>query len=129
MTTDTNMREAIKPCPWCGATELAFRDGSTYRWGVAECSACGASAGETRREYPDTGAWHADAIAAWNRRTDTRAAALDAGVFAIAVTRAVTFEEAARYLDGLHAQAKGWHNYHQFAANGVRALAAKTTEG
>ena len=57
------------PCPFCGRVGLDFEDGSTYRWGIASCGGCGASAGEVRREYPDQGNWHVDAIAEWNRRT------------------------------------------------------------
>ncbi len=59
----------IKPCPFCGGTSgLSFTDGSTYRWGYAYCSDCGASAGEVRREYPDEGKWHQEAINQWNIR-------------------------------------------------------------
>ena len=58
----------IAPCPWCGTQELNFVDGVTYKWGLAECSSCGANCGETRREYPDVGAWHEKAIIAWNTR-------------------------------------------------------------
>lgn len=58
------------PCPFCGYSgPLDFQDGSTHRWGVAYCAECGASAGETRREYPDVGEWHAKAVAQWNTRT------------------------------------------------------------
>lgn len=42
--------------------------------------------------------------------------------------RASVLEEAAQYLDGLQAEQKGRCNYYAFAANGVRALAAKTQE-
>lgn len=59
----------LLPCPFCGYSgPLDFRDGSTHRWGVAYCAECGASAGETRREYPDVGEWHAKAVAQWNTR-------------------------------------------------------------
>ena len=57
------------PCPFCGVTGLCFADGSTYRWGIASCGNCGATAGETRREYPDKGEWHKEAIEQWNQRT------------------------------------------------------------
>lgn len=57
------------PCPFCGNSGLDFYEGSTYRWGIASCSGCGASCGEIRREYPDKGEWHKEAIAEWNRRT------------------------------------------------------------
>jgi Lar family restriction alleviation protein len=58
-----------KPCPFCGKAEgLSFYDGDTYRWGIACCNSCGASAGETRREYPDEGKWHEEAVKQWNVR-------------------------------------------------------------
>ena len=63
------MSEEIKPCPFCGHVGLSFEDGRTYRWGVASCDGCGASAGEIRRTYPDNGEWHKEAIAQWNKRT------------------------------------------------------------
>ena len=59
------------PCPFCGHVGLDFADGSTYRWGVASCGGCGASCGEIRREYPDKGGWHDEAIAEWNKRAPT----------------------------------------------------------
>ena len=65
----TTLQEAL-PCPFCGSSEgLDYRDGSTHRWGVASCVSCGASAGETRREYPDVGEWHYAAMTQWNTRT------------------------------------------------------------
>jgi hypothetical protein len=57
------------PCPFCGHVGLDFADGETYRWGVANCGGCGASCGDIRREYPDLGEWHTEAIAEWNRRS------------------------------------------------------------
>jgi hypothetical protein len=57
------------PCPFCGHIGLDFSDGETYRWGVASCGGCGASCGDVRREYPDLGEWHTEAIAEWNRRS------------------------------------------------------------
>ena len=69
MADDTNkLSEEIAACPFCGYVGLGFADGSTHRWGIASCNGCGATAGETRREYPDTGAWHAAAIKEWNTR-------------------------------------------------------------
>jgi len=64
----------IKPCPFCGHVGLHFIDGSTYRWGLASCGACGATAGEVRRNYPDDGNWHAEAIREWNTRAQAPAA-------------------------------------------------------
>jgi hypothetical protein len=57
------------PCPFCGHIGLDFSDGETYRWGIASCGGCGASCGDVRREYPDQGEWHTEAIAEWNRRS------------------------------------------------------------
>lgn len=62
------MTEQLKPCPFCGHTGLQFESGSTYRWGIASCAGCGATCGEVRRNYPDDGKWHAEAIEEWNRR-------------------------------------------------------------
>lgn len=63
------MATELKPCPFCGHVGLDFDEGSTFRWGIASCAACGATCGEVRRTYPDDGKWHAEAIEAWNRRT------------------------------------------------------------
>ena len=57
------------PCPFCGHIGLDFADKETYRWGVASCGGCGASCGDVRREYPDKGEWHTEAIAEWNKRS------------------------------------------------------------
>ena len=59
------------PCPFCGHIGLDFADGETYRWGVASCGGCGASCGDVRREYPDKGEWHTEAIAEWNKQSPT----------------------------------------------------------
>lgn len=65
----TTLQEAL-PCPFCGSSEgLDYRDGSTHRWGIASCVSCGASSGETRREYPDVGEWHYAAMKQWNTRS------------------------------------------------------------
>ncbi len=58
----------IEPCPFCGHVGLDFSEGSTYRWGEACCSGCGATCGEVRREYADKGEWHQEAIRQWNTR-------------------------------------------------------------
>jgi hypothetical protein len=36
--------------------------------GVASCDGCGATPGETSREYQDESKWHDEAIKAWNTR-------------------------------------------------------------
>lgn len=65
------------PCPFCGHVGLDFAEGSTFRWIVASCEGCGASLAETRIQTLGEGTkdeWmaeaKADAIAAWNRRSD-----------------------------------------------------------
>lgn len=65
------------PCPFCGHVGLDFAEGSTFRWIVASCGGCGASLDETRIQTLGEGTkdeWmaeaKADAIAAWNRRSD-----------------------------------------------------------
>jgi hypothetical protein len=80
MTNQTPLPHAVEllPCPFCGRVGLTFEEGSTYRWGIASCEWCGATAGETRRAYPDDGKWHADAIAAWNKRATPAQAAPEA---------------------------------------------------
>ena len=71
------MTDEIKACPFCGHVGLHFRDGDTNRWGEAYCFGCGASAGDTRRKYPDEGTWHAEAIKQWNTRAAPPAPAVE----------------------------------------------------
>lgn len=40
----------VPPCPFCGGVKVSVREGSTFRWIVASCDECGASAGEVRRD-------------------------------------------------------------------------------
>jgi len=63
------------PCPFCGNAGLQFREGSTFRWLIAECAKCGATQGETRIQTIGEGTpaeWVAqskkDAIEVWNTR-------------------------------------------------------------
>lgn len=72
------MTDQLKPCPFCGHVGLDFKEGSTFRWLVAECAGCGASRGETRIQTMGQGTkeeWMAaaqeDAIRDWNRRAAT----------------------------------------------------------
>jgi Lar family restriction alleviation protein len=65
----------LKPCPFCGSTKVDIVDGSTFRWAAAECSECGARAGEVRIPSYDKGTYEAriekarqDAIEEWNTR-------------------------------------------------------------
>jgi len=65
----------VKPCPFCGTTYIHVVDGSGYRWRVAECTNCGARAGEVRvirhegytAIQQETAAW-IDAMKEWNER-------------------------------------------------------------
>ena len=63
------------PCPFCGNTGLTFQEGSTFRWLMYSCSACGMGS-EVRVQTlgPGTPAeWleqaKRDAVEEWNRRT------------------------------------------------------------
>ncbi len=65
----------VRPCPFCGSTNIGVVEGSTFRWVFACCGSCGAQAGEVRVQTmgpgtPDEWAKQArtDAMAEWNRR-------------------------------------------------------------
>lgn len=69
------MAEEVKPCPFCGRIGVTVREGSTFRWRVAECNYCGAQCGEIRAQTAGKGAredWEktaqTEAIKEWNRR-------------------------------------------------------------
>ncbi len=114
MNDDTSMRDEFEAWAISMALSVATLDRFTqYPKGTYEDS----------RVHASWQGWQA----AWNRRTDTRAAALDAGVFAIAVTRAVTFEEAARVCEARYDECLDRESMR--CAEEIRALAAKTTEG
>jgi Lar family restriction alleviation protein len=55
------------PCPFCGCDRISARQGSTYRWVIAECDECGAQIGDVRRSSLKKN----DDVAfeEWNRRT------------------------------------------------------------
>lgn len=61
---------AIKPCPFCGVTDVGFHEGSTFRWVFAHCKNCGAQAPEVRRDTltSDEDADLSEALEEWNRR-------------------------------------------------------------
>jgi hypothetical protein len=63
------------PCPFCGEKSITIREGSTFRWMLAECLACGATCGEVRVQTCGNGApadWRkrgeGAVIAEWNKR-------------------------------------------------------------
>ena len=63
------------PCPFCGATGITIREGSTFRWLLGECNGCGATCGEVRVQTCGEGIpadWrkHGEdaVIAEWNKR-------------------------------------------------------------
>ena len=72
----TTKDPAIAPCPFCGYVGLEFREGSTFRWLIADCGgSCGCSLGETRIQTLGEGTkeeWMAQAqsnvIEVWNTR-------------------------------------------------------------
>ena len=68
------------PCPFCGHVGLEFREGSSFRWLLAECGSCGASCGETRIQTTGNGnplewadAAKTDAVKQWNERAPATA--------------------------------------------------------
>lgn len=68
-------------CPFCGHVGLVFGEGSTFRWLVASCGGCSASAGETRIQtlgepsYQERVANAKErAILEWNTRTPPKEA-------------------------------------------------------
>lgn len=64
------------PCPFCGHVGLEFKEGSTFRWIIAECGGCGASRGETRIQTFGEGTrdeWMADVQADAIQECNTRA--------------------------------------------------------
>jgi hypothetical protein len=121
---------------------LDFSDGETYRWGVASCGGCGASCGDVRREYPDQGEWHAEAIAEWNRRSP---AAPDLQAELDATNRQVeilsdALAESRRQVDAMVALARAdernrtwtqehWTDYERSIAAAEREACAKTKAG
>ena len=61
------------PCPFCGDTDIAVVEGSTFRWRQVECNNCGARCGETRvRTIPPIDADENErfAIEEWNKRAN-----------------------------------------------------------
>lgn len=56
------------PCPFCGETDVSIREGSTFRWVVAECNHCGAMCGEVRVLPLATDDAYERAMREWNTR-------------------------------------------------------------
>lgn len=70
------MTITIKPCPFCGVTDVEVSEGTSFRWRRAVCRHCGAQAGEVRVQTLGGGTreeWEQqaerDAIEEWNKRT------------------------------------------------------------
>lgn len=65
----------VRPCPFCGADDVAVIAGDTFRWRLARCNCCGAQAGDVRIQTAGSGThaeWEARAVVAamaeWNKR-------------------------------------------------------------
>lgn len=73
------------PCPFCGGTDIAIMDGSTFRWVFAACQDCGGSCGEVRVQTTgkprDEALIEAGqrAIAEWNTRSNMQSDRLAEG--------------------------------------------------
>ena len=66
------MSSDTKPCPFCGATGIIFKETDTEKWGAAYCPQCGAAGTDVRTGYnmePDA-PWHKDALEEWNKRAE-----------------------------------------------------------
>ena len=67
--------QEIKPCPFCGCKDVIVGEGTTFRWRVATCDACGASCGEVRHNTTAHDQEQAElesrerALRSWNERT------------------------------------------------------------
>lgn len=66
------MSEELKPCPFCGGTDIAISvdENQGNKWGSAVCYSCSAVGPEVRtgyETYPEA-SWRAEAAAEWNRR-------------------------------------------------------------
>ena len=67
----------LLPCPFCGSSDIAFQEGSTFRWIEAMCQNCGATCGETRATTlgePDEEMDKRLAATEWNRRASPASA-------------------------------------------------------
>lgn len=65
----------IKPCPFCGATNISVIEGDTFRWRLARCNECEAQAPMVRIQTMGDGTpdeWEEKAkigaIESWNTR-------------------------------------------------------------
>lgn len=69
------MDDQLLPCPFCGGTDVAIVEGSSFRWRLASCNGCGAQAPDVRIQTMGEGTpkeWeavaHKAALAEWNKR-------------------------------------------------------------
>lgn len=65
----TAEQATLLPCPFCGGADIQVREGTTFRWRVAECGECGAQSGEARFTHGNPDATLAAVATEWNRRT------------------------------------------------------------
>ncbi|MES2783799.1 MAG: Lar family restriction alleviation protein [Pseudomonadota bacterium] len=61
------MGEELKPCPFCGSTNVDAKGWASQNSNGPACDDCGASAGSTLADTPEAN------IAAWNTRPDSTA--------------------------------------------------------
>lgn len=66
------------PCPFCGGTNITTREGSSFRWWLAECDECGATSSEVRRQTTARQAEQHLSVSELNEKWD--AAAADAAI-------------------------------------------------
>jgi hypothetical protein len=42
-------QQQLKPCPFCGGTDISAVEGSTFRWAYLACNTCGGNRGDCRK--------------------------------------------------------------------------------
>jgi Lar family restriction alleviation protein len=64
----------IKPCPFCGSSEVEVVQGETFRWRLAQCHQCGAKGPEVAvQTTSDSKCLRADTIEGWMLYAQKRA--------------------------------------------------------
>ena len=107
----------LKPCPFCGGTNIQAVEGSTHRWGYLACNDCGGNRGDCRKAdiaLPASHDTNCTAFAAdWNARTSAGQSLVQRG----RVLPLPGSTEAAAMLDTLLAE----YNYPANSGNAARA--------
>jgi len=66
----------LKPCPFCGGIPQqpqcyrGIDEISRPKWGMVQCTNCGAQSGDVRTGYGPVADWCEDAAIEWNKRVE-----------------------------------------------------------